>query len=131
MSDLTLTRHGAIALITLNRPPANALNRALLEELSRVTSTLSALVLDPSTRSALGERQRKIATLTEERERLEIEMHKRSAGYLTPSRPLTLAEVQGAVPVDAALIEFCVYRPVDPKASLESDPRVPIPPRGR
>ena len=110
--------------ISAFRTRATPEDRALLEELSRVTSTLSALVLDPSTRSALGERQRKIATLTEERERLEIEMHKRSAGYLTPSRPLTLAEVQGAVPVDAALIEFCVYRPVDPKASLESEQRL-------
>lgn len=33
MSALTLTRHGATALLTLNRPPANALNDQVLREL--------------------------------------------------------------------------------------------------
>ena len=110
--------------ISAFRARATPEDRALLEELSRVTSALASAVLDASTRSAVAERQRRITTLTEERERLEIEMHKRSTGYLTPSRPLTLAEVQGAVPADAALIEFSVYRPVDPKASLENEQRL-------
>jgi len=34
MSALTLTRFGTTALLTLNRPPANALNHAVLTELS-------------------------------------------------------------------------------------------------
>jgi enoyl-CoA hydratase len=35
MSALTLTRHGTTALLTLNRPPANALNHEVLTELQK------------------------------------------------------------------------------------------------
>lgn len=47
MPELTLTRHGATALITLHRPPANALNRAVLEELHGLLKQLS----DPEVRA--------------------------------------------------------------------------------
>ena len=103
------------------RNRANTEDRILLDQLARVTSDLAAAVLSESTRAPLADRQRRVATLADERERLEIEIHRRSAGYLVPSRPLTLADVQTAVPADAVLIEFSRYRPFDPAAPVESD----------
>jgi CHAT domain-containing protein/tetratricopeptide (TPR) repeat protein len=95
-------------------------DQALLDRLSRVASDLAAAVLSDSTKSPAAQRQRDTAALAAERERLEIEIHARSAGYLEPSRPLTLAAVQNAVPSDAALLEFSIYRPFDPRAAFES-----------
>jgi len=103
------------------RARSTAEDRAVLEQLSRVTSELATAVLSQSTRSPLAERQRRNAALAEQRERLEVEIHRRSAGYLDPSRPLTLAAAQQAVPPNAALIEFSRYRAFDPKAAFESD----------
>lgn len=102
-------------------------DRALLGQLSQVTSELAATVLSDSLRSPIAQRQQDAARLADERERLEVEIHRRSAGYLEPSRPLTLAAVQKAVPSDAALLEFSIYRPVDPQAALESDKRLGAP----
>jgi CHAT domain-containing protein len=103
------------------RTRATPENHALLEQLSMVTSELAAAVLTESTRIPVAERQRRAAMLADERERLEIEVHRRSAGYLDVSRPLTLAAVQDAVPPDAALVEFGVYRPFDPRLAVESE----------
>ena len=103
------------------RNRATAEDRVLLDQLSHVTSDLAAAVLSESTRAPVAERQRRVATLADQRDRLEAEIQRRSAGYLTRSRPLTLDEVQNAVPVDAVLIEFSRYRPFDPAAPVEAD----------
>jgi CHAT domain-containing protein/tetratricopeptide (TPR) repeat protein len=96
---------------------------AVLDQLVRVTSELAAAVLSESTGESAVNRQRKIGRLTEHREQLEIQMQRRSAGYLSPSAPVTLAAVQNAIPLSAALIEYAVYRPFDPRASVESGRR--------
>ena len=103
------------------RTRATSEDRALLDHLARVTSELATAVLSESTSKSAADRQREIDRLTDEREHLEIELQRRSAGYLTPSAPVTLAAVQGAIPLSAALIEFAVYRPFDPRASVESE----------
>lgn len=92
----------------------------LLDQFVKVTADLASAVLGNSTQSTRPERQRRIADLTGERERLEGEIQRRSAGYLEPSQAVTLAEVKAAIPADAALLEFSVYRPFDPRAAFES-----------
>jgi CHAT domain-containing protein len=62
------------------------------------------------------EYQKRIKTLEEERERLESEISRRSSGFYQASQVVTLAGVRAAIPSDAALIEFAVYRPLNPKA---------------
>jgi CHAT domain-containing protein/Tfp pilus assembly protein PilF len=103
------------------RNRATAEDRVLLDQLARVTSELATAVLSESTNKSAADRQQEISRLTDEREHLEIELQRRSAGYLTPSAPVTLAAVQHAIPLSAALIEYAVYRPFDPRASFESD----------
>jgi len=102
------------------RSRATPEDRALLDRLTRVTSELAAAVLSESTTESAADRQRQIARLTNEREQVEIEMQRQSAGYLGPSVPVTLAAVQEVIPPSAALIEFAVYRPFDPRASVEN-----------
>jgi len=96
-------------------------DRALLDQLARITSELATTVLSESTGKSAADRQREIARLTDQREHIEIELQRRSAGYLSPSAPVTLAAVQDAIPPSAALIEYAVYRPFDPRAPVESE----------
>ena len=42
MPELTLTRHGSTALLTIKRPPANALNHPVLAELSKLLAQVTA-----------------------------------------------------------------------------------------
>ena len=105
------------------RGRATAADRELLDRLSRVTSELAKTALSESTRSPVPERQRTMTRLAAERERLEMEVQRRSAGYLGPSRLLTLSDVQSALPPNAALIEFARYRPFDPAAPVEGEKR--------
>jgi CHAT domain-containing protein len=105
------------------RNRATSEDRVLLDQLARVTSELATTVLSESTNKSAADRQRDIDRLTDQRERLEIELQRRSAGYLASSAPVTLAAVQNAIPLSAALIEYAVYRPFDPRASFESGKR--------
>jgi CHAT domain-containing protein/tetratricopeptide (TPR) repeat protein len=102
--------------LTAFRNRANQDDQTLLAELSHVTSGLAAAVLADATSFAQADRRR----LSAERERLEIEINRRSAGYVAPSIPVTLPAVQNAVPSDAALVEFVVYRPFDARSPFES-----------
>ena len=91
------------------RNRSGADDRVRLDRFSRVTADLAAAVLSGSKPSALAA----------EREQLEIELQRRSAGYLEPSKPLSLGAVQAAIPGDAVLIEFAVYRHFNPHAAVE------------
>lgn len=92
------------------RSRSSAEDRELLDRLSETTAQLAQLVLNGPRRISPAEHQRQIKTLAEQREKLEGEISRRSAGYYERSEPVTLAAVQKAIPDQAALIEFAVYR---------------------
>jgi CHAT domain-containing protein/Tfp pilus assembly protein PilF len=104
--------------LTAFRERARPEDRTLLDRLMKVTTDLAAMALNTSASSA--DRQKRTTALGAEREQLEIEIHRQSAGYLEPARAPTLDAVQHAVPADAALLEFAIYRPFDARASFES-----------
>jgi CHAT domain-containing protein len=60
-------------------------------------------------------RQASIAALDELKERLEAEIGARDAEFRSQTQPVTLRAVQAAMPEDAALLEFVVFRPFDPR----------------
>jgi CHAT domain-containing protein/Tfp pilus assembly protein PilF len=93
----------------------NSDDKVLLDRLNDVTSQLATVVLNGPQKTSLAEHQQRIKALTEEREKLENEVGLRSAGYYEKSDAVTLSAVRAAVPADAALIEFVVYEPYDPK----------------
>src|SRR6185369_16799887 len=90
-------------------------DQKLLDQLNETIAQLARLVLNGPQRTTLAEHQERIKTLEEQREKLEGEISRRSAGYYRRPQQVTLALVQSAIPIKGVLIEFAVYRPFDPK----------------
>ncbi len=90
-----------------------------LDQMNDVTSRLASLVLGGPQKSPAAQYEQKIKVLEEQREALEDEINRRSAGFYRASRPVTLAAVQAVIPADAALLEFAVYHPFDPHSANE------------
>ena len=106
--------------LTMLRQRFNAQDQNLLDQLNGTTARLGRLVLNGPQRTTLADHQKQIKALEEQRETLESEISRRSAGFYEPTAPVTLAMVQAAIPAAAALVEFAAYHPFDPKA-VESD----------
>jgi CHAT domain-containing protein/Tfp pilus assembly protein PilF len=97
------------------REHSGAKDQALLDQLNDITSQLARLVLDGPQGASVAEYQKRIKTLEEQREKLEEEVSSRSAEYRSQNQPVTLDSIHRAIPADAALIEFAVYRPLNRK----------------
>jgi hypothetical protein len=97
-------------------------DQALLDGLSNISSKLSELVLSGPQRKPVDEWQKQIEVLEREREKLEAEISRRSAGFYQASQPITRAAVQAAIPRDAALVEFAVYHPFRWTAANDKSP---------
>jgi CHAT domain-containing protein/Tfp pilus assembly protein PilF len=91
-------------------------DRELFDRLNTTTSQLARLILNGPQNMTLVEHQNKVKALEEQRGGLEGEISRRSAGFYERAQPVSLAAVQAAVPDQAALIEFAIYHPFDPKA---------------
>jgi CHAT domain-containing protein len=94
----------------------NRQDQTLLDKLNETTTKLVGLVLEGAQDATPDERARAIKALEDEREKLEGEISRRSAGFYERRTSLTLASLQAAMPRDAALVEFAVHRPISPKA---------------
>lgn len=97
-------------------------DRALLDNLREINSELATLVLGTAQKLSPEEQQKEIAVLENKREQIEQEISYRSAGFYQQSGLVTLAAVKEAVPPDAALLEFTVYRPFDWHIPDDSSP---------
>ena len=95
--------------------------RALLNQLNSTTARLARLALNAADGASADERRRSIAELEAEKERLEAELGEHSGELRAQIQPVTLEAVQAAIPDDAALVEFVIFRPFDPKAEANSD----------
>lgn len=95
--------------------------QALLKQFNDATAQLARLVLVGPQKISIEEHQKKTSELEAQKERLETEISRRTEEFRAASQPVTLAAVQAAIPDGAALVEFAVYRPFDPKAESNSD----------
>jgi CHAT domain-containing protein/Tfp pilus assembly protein PilF len=91
-------------------------DQVLLDRLNGTTAQLARLVLNPPEGMNPAEHRQRIKALERQKGRIEEEIGRRSAGYYERPQPVTLSKIQSAIPANAALIEFAVYRPFDPKA---------------
>jgi CHAT domain-containing protein/Tfp pilus assembly protein PilF len=98
------------------RSRMDAQHQALLRQFNDATTQLAKLVLYGPQRMTPAEHQNQIRILEAERENLEIEISRRSAGFYQHSQPIKLASIQSAVGDNGALIELVVYRSFDPQA---------------
>ena len=91
-------------------------DQALLDQLNTTTAHLAQFALSAPEGTTAEARQAQIAQLDGEKERLEGEIGARDAEFRAQTQPVTLRAVQAAIPDDAALLEFAVFRPFDPVA---------------
>jgi CHAT domain-containing protein len=90
-----------------------------MDRLKEANAELARLALDG--RDADGQnRCERIATLEGRRDAIERDLSERSAAFRSQNRRVTLDAVQTAIPEDAALIEFAVFRPFDPAAEANA-----------
>ena len=62
-----------------------------------------------------------VARIESRREQLEATLSERSAEFRAEMHPVTLEAVQAAIPGDAVLLEFAVFRPFDPEAERNEE----------
>jgi CHAT domain-containing protein len=101
------------------RQRLNTEDRKLLDDLGQIDGKLAALVLNGPGKTAADEHQKQLAALHEQKEKAEQAISGRSGEFRAQSQAVTLAAVRAAIPPEAALIEFAVYRPFDPKGENE------------
>ncbi|HMJ08112.1 MAG TPA: CHAT domain-containing tetratricopeptide repeat protein [Pyrinomonadaceae bacterium] len=97
-------------------------SRTLLDRLSDANARLAEFVLDGPKGGDAAAFQKKIAEMQETKDALDREAGKRSAGFYRPPTTVTLAAIKAAVPADAALIEFSVFKPL-PSSGASNEPR--------
>ncbi len=88
----------------------------LLDDLEAATDKLARAALRGPGKTPVAEYAKQLTTLQQDREKVEGEISRRTAGFYEASGPISLSEIQAAVPANAALIEFALYRPFYPKA---------------
>jgi CHAT domain-containing protein/Tfp pilus assembly protein PilF len=97
-------------------------DQKLLDQLGGVRSQLANLQLGGASNNlAPVARKAQLAALTEEIEKLEAAISRRSAEFRSRAQPVTLSNVQAALPADAALVEIFSYRSFNAKAKTNFD----------
>jgi CHAT domain-containing protein len=95
-------------------------DRKLLNELNSTVAELAKADLQGPGPGTPEQYQAQLEALRGNKERLETEISRRSAGYYQRTDAVTLAAVQKAIPSDSVLAEFAVYEPYDfQQASLK------------
>jgi CHAT domain-containing protein/Tfp pilus assembly protein PilF len=95
-------------------------DRAVMDELRETTAQLARIVLGNAS-AAATDRRDSIVQIESRKEELEAALSRRSAEFRAELNPVTLEAVQAAIPADAALVEFAVFRPFDPVAERNDE----------
>jgi CHAT domain-containing protein/tetratricopeptide (TPR) repeat protein len=104
------------AFASVRQRLASVADRERLDQLRTTTGELARLALSNPSNNTASDRVATIERLEAQKEKLESELSDRSAEFRAQACPVTLDLVRALIPDDAALIEFAVYRPFDPKA---------------
>ncbi|MFY9224618.1 MAG: tetratricopeptide repeat protein [Blastocatellia bacterium] len=101
--------------IELLRNQLDVEDQNLLEELTNKYTYLSKITLDGPNKESNEVYQAKLKDLNEQVEKLETEICSHSAKFRSQKFPITLENIQKAIPENAVLVEFSTYRPYDAK----------------
>jgi CHAT domain-containing protein len=113
------------AVAAVRRHVAAPSDREPLDRLHETNAELARLALSPPGDAKPEQRQQALARLEARKEQLEATLSEHSAELRAQLQPVTLASVQAAIPDDAVLLEFAVFRPFDPKAERNADAYAP------
>jgi len=103
------------------RARLDAVDRALLDELDTTTADLARLALSGPGKMPPDEYRTRLAGLEARKDTIEGSVSARSAEFRGQYPVVSLDAVRAAIPRDAALIEYAVYRPFDPKAAGDAE----------
>jgi CHAT domain-containing protein len=95
--------------------------QVLFQQLNETTAQLANLVLNGPQIMTFDQHQTKVSELENEKEKLEADISHLSSEFRAQSQPVTLSGIHALIPENAALIEFAIYRPFDPKAGSNKD----------
>jgi CHAT domain-containing protein/Tfp pilus assembly protein PilF len=96
------------------RRGTGAQDHALFEDLRSVSAELSALSLRGSAPMSVEQVRATFDQLEKRRQDLEAEVSRRSAQFQAELQPITIRDVQAAIPEGAALVELFQYSPLRP-----------------
>lgn len=121
LAALTILRRKALVLDSMSgnlaavRAHMKPEDQKLIDELSNTDTLLAKTALGSSGNTP--EYLQQLHRLEEKKEKLERDISERGAGYFEKTDAITLEAIRAAIPRDAALVEFAIYRPND--AGLE------------
>ncbi len=90
----------------------NPQDQILLDKLIETNTKLGGLVINAPSGISSAEHSTKVILLEEQKESLENQISRRSAGFFEQTKPVTLKAVQDLIPTNAVLLEFAIYSPV-------------------
>jgi CHAT domain-containing protein len=96
-------------------------DRILMDHLNDTTSQLARLALNRTDTASPRHGEPSLAQLEARKEQLEATLSEHSAEFRAQIQPVTLEAVQAAMPDDAALLEFAVFRRFDPTAERNAE----------
>ena len=100
---------------------AGVRDQTLLDQLRNSTAQLAQLALSPPDRLQGEARDHAIKDLESQKERIEAELSEHIVEFRAQNQPVTVEAVQAAMPADAALLEFAIFRPFDPRAERNAE----------
>jgi CHAT domain-containing protein/Tfp pilus assembly protein PilF len=103
------------------RQRAGAADGSLIEQLGETTRNLARLALNGRQGMTAEEHRGAIAALEQKKERVESAISEHDAEFRARAIPVTLEAIQAAIPRDAALVEYAVFRPFNPKAATNAE----------
>jgi CHAT domain-containing protein len=120
-AELLLQRKGRIQDVMINtfsnlRSRLRMEDQKLLAKLNSVNAQLSRLVLEGPEQNSTAKHRERIATLEEQKEKLESDISRASAGFYQQPQTVTLDAIRSVIPEHTALVELAVYNPFDPMA---------------
>lgn len=120
LAALTILRRKALVLDSMSgnlaaiRAHMNPDDQKLIDELSSTDTELAKTALSGPGNTPPAEYLQQLHRLEAKKETLETDISRRGAGYFEKTDNITLEAIRAAIPRDAALIEFAIYRPNDP-----------------
>src|SRR5262249_15113937 len=106
---------------TLRQRDGDRHDSTLFDQLRRITAELAKTALSAEVPAEPDDQQRTIAVLETQREQLEAALSVHSAEFRADTQAVTVETVQSAIPEDAALLEYAVFRPFDPRAERNAE----------
>jgi CHAT domain-containing protein/lipopolysaccharide biosynthesis regulator YciM len=92
--------------------------QALFDKLGTLNRQLAGLTLRGPKKEGQSEFRTRIATLQTEAERLQAAMARKSLRFRLQSQPVTIEQLQSAIPTNAALVEMVNFSPYDHKSGV-------------